>query len=122
MPITIHPDPRDESEAWLELGRQLGFRVVAPYAFAVGGARFACVAMLPDFGSPRGMLVRVGPESSAFMAAATAAGFGYSHLSIIDCHPDSLADVLSAWGWSGPPDARPGWLAAAPVDDGLEEP
>src|SRR5437016_7638870 len=48
---------RRASLAWQAACRKLGVKVVAPFALGVGGSSVRCLAFLPHFGGPNGMVV-----------------------------------------------------------------
>lgn len=106
-----------ESEAWREVASELGIVVEAPYMFVAGERSYACIALVRDFGSERGTLIRPSfPVDAQFMDDADEAGFAYSHLEIADGDRESVIEVLSVWGYCGS-GLRPEWLRDAPTDD-----
>ncbi len=99
-----------ETRAWIEAGRRMGFRVIAPFVFRFSGREHSCVALLPDFGSAKGMLIRSQNADGTFMSDASEAGFGFTHVEIAGASNQGLIDMLSDWGWAGAASARPTWI------------
>lgn len=109
---------RQMSDVWIAAGRELEIRVFAPYPFASGNSASECVAYLPDFGGPGGMLLSAicPPEfltDCQLTVDAHSAGYYVSFISA-----DSYAffdgtkfkEALIDWGFYGPPDMRPTWI------------
>jgi hypothetical protein len=107
------------SSVWRKAGDVLGVSIQAPYVFvAQDGGEFRCLAFMPDFGGPKGMLVAGthGPEfktDPALSAAAASAGLYCSFVNadaycIFD--GDSFKEALRDWGFFGNPCRRPSWL------------
>jgi hypothetical protein len=104
--------------AWKLAGTELGIRVVAPFEFKVGAASYGCVAYLPDFGGPKGMLLQatIPPEFTTDQRLAShAREVGY-FLSFINANTYSRFDVqefkdaLNDWGFYGPSSFHPEWM------------
>jgi hypothetical protein len=114
---------REEQEqrviaAWIVAERELSIRVVAPFEFRAGAASYNCIAYLPDFGGPRGMLIeafvpRKSPRNKALDRDAQAAGYYRSSISA-DVYQDfdraKFQEALVDWGYYGPAVSRPQWL------------
>ena len=45
------------TQSWTEASPKLKIRVIAPYVLDVEGGSVRCLAFLPDFGAPNGMVV-----------------------------------------------------------------
>jgi hypothetical protein len=43
--------------AWVTASKDLGFRITAPYTFKCGKESVQCLAFLPHFGGPNGMII-----------------------------------------------------------------
>jgi hypothetical protein len=113
--------PRDEekvSAAWLEAGGALGIQVKAPFEFRVGDRTHICLAFLPHFSGPGGLVIMGTrpPDFRAdevFKADAEGCGYAWSFLNIDEYQKfdDNLfRDTLEEWGYTGPDAERPGWL------------
>ena len=113
-------------KAWLEASRDLGIRVVAPFVLTVNESEREYVALVRDFGRPKGILVavslcapgsrgRIESFAATVMSFAASAGYGCSILnaaSYSTYERQHFIDTLFDWGYAGPPDARPSWLAS----------
>lgn len=97
--------------------RELGLRIELGVTVALpSGARIAAAALLPDLGARRGMLVvRAYDSVKQSLEELRREGWAFSVLE--DGRPgapfdrESYAEMFRDWGWSGPPSARPAWLA-----------
>ena len=115
----MHPhDEGNVSAAWLEAGRTLGVQVKAPFEFRVGDRTHICLALLPHFSGPGGLVV-MGTRppdfrtDKAFAADAEACGYAWSFLNMDEYQKfdDNLfIDALREWGYTGPEERRPDWL------------
>jgi hypothetical protein len=103
--------------AWKEAATRLGVRVFAPFS-PPSNPSIVCVAHLPDFGSPNGMVVggTVPPEYLPDEALSRWAKDAGLYLSVLNLEPyrrfDSafFQETLEDWGFFGPPSIRPIWL------------
>jgi hypothetical protein len=111
-------DQRDALiRAWQSAQRELKIRVTAPFSLSTGTATHNCVAFLPDFGSPAGMVIdAIEPPlfrpSKGLATAAEAAGLYLSLISAeVYLHFDSekFKEALLEWGFFGPDPLRPSW-------------
>jgi hypothetical protein len=105
-------------EAWRTAGKELGFRVESPFVL---NESKKCVARLPDFGGPGGMVIgaifppKYLPIESLHLEAATA---GY-YVSYVNAETYSafealqFQEALNDWGYFGPPEKKPGWMTNA---------
>lgn len=103
---------------WREARDKLGIAVVAPFTFRVDGRAYECVAWLPDFGGPRGMVLfelsapefRVPAEA---VADAEACGYRWSGVNgalYRQYNEAVFVEALRDWGFTGAASARPTWL------------
>lgn len=100
-----------EVAAWKRIAAELKLRIEAPFRFAFENRTYECVALLPDFGSKRGMLIRSNVADASFMRDAEASGFGFSHVDVSH-HANELRsaiEMLSDWGFNGSGEA-PEWI------------
>ena len=113
--------PADEEKttaAWVEAGRNLGFEVTAPFPLATPHGTRNCIAYLPHFSGPRGLVIfAMRPPAfdtdAELVAAAEASGYAWSHLNVRAYqyfHHDSFIEALREWGYTGPIETRPTWL------------
>lgn len=104
---------------WLVVSRKLGIRVEAPYTMMADGESAQCVAFLPDFGSPNGMVIgaMLSPASAtdwSLEELAKRKGMFCSFLSVLgyaECDETKYREVLEDWGYFGPIENCPGWYA-----------
>lgn len=91
--------------------KELGVQVIAPYNITVDGSQITFTAYFPCFGGHCGMVTD--PDWSVIKPhtdALSAAGFRYSCVSFErGADLESLREVLTDWGWTGPPEDKPEW-------------
>lgn len=105
-------------EAWKEDSRQLGIRVIAPFAISAGDITAACIAFLPDFGGRHGMVIgAAGPPDfktePALVECAKSLGMFYSFLNPERYSTFDAAvfkEALIDWGYFGSTESRPVWF------------
>jgi hypothetical protein len=107
----------DTSELfWRRVSEDLAIDIVTPFEVVFpDNTRLRVSALVKDFGRLRGMLVvenydEVAPHTKKIIES----GFGYC--AKVGGLPErydrtSMIDVLRDWGWCGPEDQRPRWLA-----------
>src|SRR5678815_5778378 len=98
-------------QTWRHAASDLCVEFISPFGVDTGVGRIEYFGYLPKFGSPRGMVVVVGPYTPAHLEAAKDRGFGYACLSE-DAAPydrDSFIEMLSDWGWTGRKEESPSW-------------
>ena len=106
--------------AWNEARDQLGIRVIAPFPMA-GKWHDTVAILIPDFGGNLGTLIRSTepPDyhtDAAFMADLSSQGFYVSFLNIDvyrTFHRGIYIQTLVDWGYTGPPETVPMWVAGA---------
>ena len=104
--------------AWAMASKHLGIRSELPFDFQVGRSSHKCIAYLPDFGGPKGMLLQAifPPEfktDEAFASDATRAGFYYSFINPLaygEFDLKSFQEALIDWGFFGSRSKRPNWV------------
>ncbi len=101
------------TEVWRQASQDLGFAFVAPFTLKDGQETLAYLGLVPQFGSPKGMLIIVGLDAERHGRVAIQHGYGYSCFSD---HSDAynredFVDILSDWGWSGSPESAPSWIS-----------
>ncbi len=100
------------SQAWRNAAKDLGIRVVAPFAMlAAGNESITYEAYVLDFGGPKGTVVGVLEDKLHDCRAAQ--GYYYSNLSAsyrlyVRQH---FINTLNDWGWYGPAELRPFWYS-----------
>lgn len=109
------------SSAWEEACRKLGIKIVAPFTLKVGTQSVDCLAFLPDFGSPNGMVIGaiLGPKfetDACLTELAKRKGLFYSFINPSPFANTSVEEAvfkeaLIDWGFFGPEKKRPSWLA-----------
>jgi hypothetical protein len=105
-------------KSWIRGGRELGFRVTAPYVLRVNDKSVTCVGFVPDFGGPNGMVIggMAPPQfqtDSQLVECAKTANMYWSFVNLQDYdqyQPDVLKEALADWGFWGPKELRPPWL------------
>jgi hypothetical protein len=103
--------------AWRTAAVELGVRVVAPYSFN-GRETHTCIAHLPDFGGPRGMVIIASSPptpsvDNAIWHDAQTAGHYVSFVSVEEYSsfkPDLFRETLLDWGFYGPQERLPSWM------------
>ncbi len=115
------------SRNWQTACRKLGVRAFAPSA--AGDLPLGCLAFLPDFGGPNGMLVGAmdlpgvkpsGPlehfakQKGLFCSFVNASGFATGNVA-----EAVFIDALQDWGYYGPADKCPAWFKGYIGGDGL---
>ena len=104
--------------AWRTAGEILRVSVQAPYVFVdARGREFPCLAFLPEFGGPRGMIVEAieGPDFNTDTALAVAASEAGVYCSFVNpeqyavFEEETFKEALRDWGFFGRPTARPLW-------------
>ena len=101
---------------WRQAALDLGFEFIAPFTLPDGERTLSYLGLVPQFGSPKGMLVIVGLDYDDHVRVAQQHGYGYScfseHSEPYD--RESVIDVLNDWGWSGLPEKAPSWYSGEP--------
>jgi hypothetical protein len=98
------------TDAWVEAGRRLGVRVVAPHQ--IGTETY--LAYLPDFGGPTGMVIAPLKSPAEGNADGVAeAGLYLSRVSEAYASDDLdlFRATLNDWGWYGSDASRPAWYS-----------
>lgn len=106
------------TRSWQEACGTLGVKVVAPYPLTEGDDSTNCLAFLPDFGGPKGMVVAalVPPNfetNARLVEVARKRGFFYSSINPLGWVEYDAArpkEALEDWGYYGPADKCPGWF------------
>jgi hypothetical protein len=104
--------------AWKLASERLGIRVLAPFDFRVDAISYSCVAHLPDFGGPKGMLLQAmfPPKFTTDEELANDAKKAGYYMSFInpnvysESNLDEFKDTLKDWGFYGPPASCPEWM------------
>ena len=104
--------------AWQAAGRELGIEVVAPYEFHGARQIHQCVAYLPHFGRPKGIVLQgYGPPDyephGTLSDDAKSAGLYCSIINVEvykDFDREKFIEALADWGFYGDPEQRPAWL------------
>jgi len=99
-------------EQWRRVSQALGIAFVAPFSIEPG-LEFAC--LLPEFGSPKGMLIDARHNEIAFKIAIER-GYGCSSMlpeAQLVVQPDDYVGCLQDWGWSIANRPPPSWYSGA---------
>jgi hypothetical protein len=99
----------------------LDFQIEAPFTLQVEGQSIKCLAFLPDFGGPNGMLVgaTLPPTFETDPRLIELAKRRGLYLSFVNplgwnsFHEDAAKEALTDWGFFGPSSRRPSWLLKA---------
>jgi hypothetical protein len=103
----MHPELDPVSRAWGEAAADLGIRVTAPYTAAdAPGGPVEFLALLHDFGGPRGTLVRSMHAPPLQLAGYFVSGVNPAVYAVYD--RQTFVDALQDWGWYGE-GAPPAW-------------
>jgi hypothetical protein len=100
------------SAAWLQAGKDLGIRVIAPFTVKTTENELVTYeAHILDFGGPKGTVVGVMGE--ALNDCGAAEGYYCSNLapSYRSYGRQHFTDTLNDWGWYGPQEYRPPWYS-----------
>ena len=104
-----------EVEAWLEAGRELGIRVVAPFKLQTSdGTERWFEALIPDFGGPNGTVA--GNCNDELYDIRKQNGYYASNLysSYRKFDRQHFIDTLNDWGWYGGRRQEPPWYTGKP--------
>ena len=116
-------EPGDQSilsAVWRSAAEVLSIRIEAPYLLkAKNGAKIHCIAYLPDFGSPNGMVIgfTCGPSYEIDKALKSAAEAQNVFCSFVNFeaykiyNEEVFKEALSDWGFYGTKTLRPSWLS-----------
>jgi hypothetical protein len=107
-------------EAWSAAVTALSIKIQQPYViYTANGIEISCLAYLPDFGGPKGMVMFLYSLGSseidkARKSAAESQGLFYSFISdefYKRYDEKEFKEALADWGYFGNEDHRPGWLS-----------
>jgi hypothetical protein len=106
-------------DAWNQAAQSLDITVVAPFAFADAEPAIECIAFLPEFGGPTGMVIGgiVPPAfdtDAALIRQANHAAVFFSFINLesyAQFNAPVFKEALKDWGFFGSPATRPAWLA-----------
>ena len=94
-------------DAWKRAAKDLNIKVIVP--FVLESAEY--VALVPGFGTPKGMLI-LSSWQSEMARLAWENGYGYSCVSIASYgvyERQLFIEKLTDWGWHGTPNTQPDW-------------
>jgi len=105
-------------EKWMTAQRDLGLDIVAPYAVRLSDTvELRAEFLVKNFGGPTGMLViKNYAQVKPYLESLQSLGYGFS---VLEEPKDKLnqtydretvIDILSDWGWTGPQADKPQWL------------
>lgn len=106
-------------QAWHTASKLLGIEVVAPFTLRTEKKSADCIAFLPDFGSPRGMVIGMhipltsdmDDETLAICAEKREMFCSYLNPEVYATYDEEkFKETLIDWGFFGPPGHRPAWL------------
>ena len=112
-----HVDVDEEAirRAWVQACDDLGIDVIAPASVNLGSEMIRAIALLPQFGAPKGMVIfghfSASQRRAADEVAIREGGYGFSYLSAnYETYDRSLfTATLDDWGWSDNARASPDW-------------
>lgn len=87
---------------WRIAALDLQFKLIAPFELYDGIEKVSCFALVPEFGSSKGMVIFT-EFVKENCKLATSQGYGYTCLSVSDepyCRED-FESMLSDWGCTG---------------------
>jgi hypothetical protein len=107
-------------KVWKKFCDKLGVEIIAPYTLETQGHLINCLAFLPNFGGPRGMIVGSMnlPEVTTdpqLIKIAQEKGLFYSFINTkafttTEIDETIFKATLADWGYYGPLKRRPRWL------------
>jgi hypothetical protein len=103
-------------DAWRVAASALSIRVEVPHLLkTLDGEEVLCVAHLPDFGGPSGMVIGLTTYNNdkAVISAAKSRGLYWSFINpkVYERYDEEVfKEALADWGFFGKEDHRPGWL------------
>jgi hypothetical protein len=101
-------------ESWKQASAELGFTFLSPYRLE----NVEFMGLIPDFGSPKGMLIFYNEdlETDPWAKIAEKYGFGYSCLgcSYEKYNKELFIDTLNDWRWSPKSEQPPHWYTGEP--------
>jgi hypothetical protein len=105
-------------QQWRDVSAALGIEFVAPVIVdAHTGERIEFACLLPQFGTPRGMLIDVvAGYIEAAREAASIAGFRLSTMAPetrLEVRPADFIECLVDWGWTAEGQDPPNWYVEA---------
>lgn len=108
------------SETWRIRCHEWGIEINAPFVLNIGNEPFACIAFLPHFGGPKGMVIApmdlpaFSSDDRVFVVARKSGlfcSFVNVNAFMRDAVPDDLfKEALNDWGYYGPSEKRPKWF------------
>jgi|GEM_PF-1659421 len=106
------------SRAWMTASVELDIRVVAPYRLDAPSGSAECVAFLPDFGGPSGMVIGaiMAPRfqtDKRIMHLCNEVGVYCSFINVdayFDYRKERFIDALRDWGYFGNAEKQPNWF------------
>jgi len=107
------------ADVWNGAKTTLDIELIAPFTADLIAERVECVAFLPHFGGPKGMVVGAiwAPDfrtDGRLVRYARARGLYVSfvnHASFDGSGLEPMREALCDWGYFGPPDLKPAWIA-----------
>jgi hypothetical protein len=111
------------SAAWQKAGQDLGIRIEAPFQLPDESGKIChFAAYVPDFGSPKGILVLVikppdFKDDEQAKACAEHHGYWVSSLNAdaySSYNRDEFINMLDDWQYFGSPQESPSWYTGAP--------
>jgi len=113
--MSLTTDHEGITRAWLAAGVDLGIDVVAPFTLIVDGQARTYLALVPHFGGGKGTVVAALPYAPVLAVHAKKADYRPSFVAVesYDSYRrEHFIDTLMEWGFTGPTEKRPSWLAA----------
>lgn len=100
---------------WSQAALDLGFTFISPVILSDDDLKVECFAHLPQFGSPKGILLF---EQYNANHCKLAKRLAYAYACIVE-YPEpydrgGFIDMLSDWGWSDPNHEPPSWYLGQP--------
>jgi len=106
------------AQVWRDAGDKLGFKVTAPFKLESGGQTACCIAFLPDFGSPQGVVIAptMPPAFDTDPLIKQLVGIKGCFCSFMSAvgwdeyDEAAIKDALIDWGFFGSENERPAWF------------
>ena len=105
-------------DVWKQASKELNFDLEAPYKLEDSDNSYQCIAMVPHFGNPKGIVILLTfppdfPTDSKVFSVAEKLGFSCSYINVEDYMEYTKAiivEALSDWGFFGEISNKPDFV------------
>lgn len=99
---------------WSYAAGILGVTITSPYCVRVGATEIYPELLVPHFGSEKGTFIFTEMQSESILKELFSDGYTCSIFAPAvtgeEASVEDLKEVLTDWGWRGPPNQKPHWL------------